>query len=41
LKPLQWLDATVPEIDLLVTPPARLFRIEEIVPAARQKMLAV
>ena len=27
---MQWLDATVPEIDLLVTPPARTFVVEEI-----------
>ncbi len=27
---MDWLDATVPEIDLLVTPPARLFLVEEI-----------
>jgi putative SOS response-associated peptidase YedK len=30
---MQWLDGTVPEADLLVTPPARLFRIEEFHPA--------
>lgn len=27
---MQWLDAEVPEIDLLVTPPARTFAVEEI-----------
>lgn len=27
---MQWLDATVPELDLLVMPPARMFVIEEI-----------
>jgi hypothetical protein len=25
-----WLDGVAPEIDLLVTPPARIFEIEEI-----------
>jgi putative SOS response-associated peptidase YedK len=30
---MQWLDAAVPEADLLVTPPARLFRVEEFHPA--------
>jgi hypothetical protein len=27
---MQWLDATVPEEGLLMTPPARLFTIERI-----------
>ena len=36
-----WLDATVPEADLLVTPPARLFRVEEIDPAPRQETFAL
>ena len=27
---MQWLDATVPQIDLLVTPRARTFIVEEI-----------
>jgi putative SOS response-associated peptidase YedK len=38
---MQWLDATLPEADLLVTPPARLFRVEEIDPALRQQALAL
>lgn len=37
---MQWLDRTVPEVDLLVTPPARLFRVEEI-GAPIQTLLAV
>lgn len=36
---MQWLDAIVPEIDLLETPPARTFLIEEI--GARQPTLAL
>jgi hypothetical protein len=27
---MEWLDRAVPESELLVTPPARLFRIEQI-----------
>ena len=27
---MEWLDGTIPESELLVTPPARLFRVEEI-----------
>lgn len=27
---MDWLDAIVPEVDLLVTPPARMFLVEEI-----------
>jgi putative SOS response-associated peptidase YedK len=38
---MQWLDATVAGVDLLVTPPARLFRVEEIEPARRQETLAL
>ncbi|QNA87044.1 hypothetical protein G4G27_16550 [Sphingomonas sp. So64.6b] len=38
---MQWLDRTVPEADLLVTPPARTFLVEEIGPGARQPMLAL
>lgn len=36
---MQWLDLSVPEVDLLATPPARTFRVEEI--GARQPMLAI
>lgn len=36
-----WLDRTVPEIDILETPPAGTFLIEEIDPAARQRSLAL
>lgn len=38
---MQWLDGTVPEAALLCTPPARMFRVEQIVPAPRQPALAV
>jgi putative SOS response-associated peptidase YedK len=38
---MQWLDLSVPEIDLLVTPPARTFVVEEINPAAKQQSLAL
>ena len=34
---MHWLDAAVPDADLLVTPPARLFRVEEINLAPRQE----
>jgi putative SOS response-associated peptidase YedK len=37
---MQWLDRTVPEIDLLLTPPARTFVVEEIGTRARQATLA-
>jgi putative SOS response-associated peptidase YedK len=36
---MQWLDATVPEDELLATPPAHIFRIEEIDPAGRRETL--
>lgn len=38
---MQWLDHSVPEIDLLETPPARTFVIEEISGEPRQTALAV
>lgn len=38
---MQWLDHSVPEIDLLETPPARTFVIEEISGRPRQTALAV
>jgi len=38
---MQWLDLTVPEIDLLETPPARTFVVEEIVDGPRQTALAL
>ncbi|BBF70867.1 MULTISPECIES: SOS response-associated peptidase family protein [Sphingomonas] len=38
---MQWLDFTVPEIDLLQTPPARSFLIEEINPKPVQTSLAL
>lgn len=38
---MQWLDLTVPEADLIVTPPPRTFIVEEIVDAARQSAFAV
>ena len=38
---MQWLDHSVPEIDLLETPPARTFVIEEISGGPRQTALAV
>lgn len=37
---MQWLDKTVPEIDLLKTPPTRTFVVEEIVEGPRQSALA-
>lgn len=37
---MQWLDKTVPEVDLIVTSPARTFLIEEI-REIRQKSLAI
>lgn len=38
---MHWLDASVPEIDLLGTPPARTFIVEEIGGAMRQATLAL
>lgn len=38
---MQWLDATVPECDLLETPPARTFLVEEIVEGPRQNAFAL
>jgi len=38
---MQWLDLSVPEIDLLVTPPSRTFVVEEINSAAKQQSLAL
>lgn len=38
---MHWLDGTVPESDLLVTPPPRLFSVEELNPAPRQEALAL
>jgi len=38
---MQWLDMSVPEIDLLTTPPARTFIVEEISPRPQQKALAL
>lgn len=38
---MQWLDATLPEAELLVTPPARTFVVEEIGSGARQRTLAL
>jgi putative SOS response-associated peptidase YedK len=38
---MNWLDATVPETDLLVTPPAHLFLVEEIDGTPVQKALAL
>lgn len=38
---MQWLDHLLPEIDLLETPPARTFIVEEINGGPRQKRLAV
>lgn len=38
---MRWLDATVPEADILVTPPARLFRVEEISQVPRQETFAL
>ena len=38
---MQWLDASVPECDLLETPPARTFLVEEIVDGPKQAALAL
>lgn len=38
---LQWLDGTVPEQELLVTPPARTFRVEELGAKPVQTTLAL
>lgn len=38
---MQWLGRTVPEIDLLETPPARTFIVEEIIESPRQAALAL
>lgn len=38
---MQWLDHEVPEIDLLTTPPARTFVVEEIIDGPRQAALAL
>ena len=38
---MQWLDLTRPEAELLVTPPARMFRIEEILTKPVQTSLAL
>jgi len=38
---MQWLDLTVPEIELLVTPPARSFLVQEIMPGLGQQALAL
>lgn len=38
---MQWLDHTIPEIELLETPPARAFAVEEITSGPRQKALAL
>jgi putative SOS response-associated peptidase YedK len=38
---MQWLDLTVPETDLLVTPPAHIFTIVEIDPKPVQTVLAL
>jgi hypothetical protein len=38
---MQWLDHTIPEIELLETPPARTFVVEEITSGPRQKALAL
>lgn len=38
---MQWLDYAIPEIDLLETPPARTFVVEEITSGPRQKALAL
>jgi putative SOS response-associated peptidase YedK len=37
---MQWLDMTVLEIDILETPPARTFLVEEIIDGPRQAALA-
>ncbi len=38
---MQWLDGTVPEIDLLITPPSRIFLVEEIGVNSKQAALAL
>lgn len=38
---MQWLNGTVPETDLLETPPARTFVVEEIIETPRQSVLAL
>lgn len=38
---IQWLDQTVPGVDLLETPPARTFIVQEIGAGASQPMLAL
>ncbi|WP_454887790.1 SOS response-associated peptidase family protein [Sphingomonas oryzagri] len=38
---MQWLDATVCELELLETPPARTFAVEEIVEGPRQSALTL
>jgi putative SOS response-associated peptidase YedK len=38
---MQWLDGTVSEGKLLVTPPARIFRVAEMNSAARQEAFAL
>lgn len=38
---MKWLDFTVPEDELLVTPPARIFRVEEIGAQPVQNSLAL
>ena len=38
---MQWLDLAVPAVDLLETPPARTFVVEEITSGARQPVLAL
>ncbi|AJA07081.1 hypothetical protein SKP52_00695 [Sphingopyxis fribergensis] len=38
---MQWLDRTVPDIDLIATPPARTFIVEEIGASAVQAALAL
>lgn len=38
---MHWLDRTVPEVDLLETPPARTFVVEEIVEGPSQSPLSI
>lgn len=38
---MQWLDGTVPECDLIETPPARTFIVEQIIEGPRQAALAL
>jgi len=38
---MQWLDLAVPAVDLIETPPARTFVVEEITSGARQPVLAL